>query len=155
MRDDTREVSEVDRFMSRTAAGDGCWEWGGCIDADGYGVAWVFGKRRLAHRAAYLLFKGPLPQHMCVLHHCDNPRCVRPSHLFLGTQADNVADCVSKGRTQHHGRGGSHILTAAQVARIKEQMRDGARNTDLALEYGVAKNTVSHIRLGDTWRMVS
>lgn len=86
-------------FWSRVAIGPGCWLWMGATNNYGYGVLRLDGGRLgLAHRSAYLLAWGSIPDDLEVLHHCDVPACCRPSDLFAGTQADNVADMVAKGR---------------------------------------------------------
>jgi hypothetical protein len=79
----------------------GCWEWYGAFNNYGYGSIRVDGLRVGAHRASYVAHVGPLPSNMQVLHKCDNPSCVNPDHLFLGTQSDNVYDMVHKGRHIH------------------------------------------------------
>ncbi len=84
-------------FYGYVRFGESCWEWTGAID-DNYGVAWRNGKKTGAHRAAYEMEYGLIPEGMQVLHRCDNPPCVRPDHLFLGTHADNMADRSSKNR---------------------------------------------------------
>lgn len=77
----------------------GCLEWQGCRDAHGYGqISVVHGRKTSTHRAAWLVAHGDIPDGLWVLHHCDNPPCCEPSHLFLGTPADNTADMVAKGR---------------------------------------------------------
>lgn len=78
----------------------GCWNWTASRHRDGYGWFGPGGRGRavLAHRWAYENFVGPIPSGLYILHHCDNPPCVNPDHLFVGTQADNVADCIRKGR---------------------------------------------------------
>jgi hypothetical protein len=88
------------RVFSRIERGDGCWPWRGGISSSGYGNLNVPGTRRkiLAHRAVYELTFGPIPDGLLVLHRCDNPRCVRPEHLFLGTHRENAHDKIRKGR---------------------------------------------------------
>jgi HNH endonuclease len=75
-----------------------CWEWTASKFRDGYGQIKVNRKNKKAHRIAYELFKGPIPENMLVCHTCDNPGCVRPEHLFLGTALDNSHDMINKGR---------------------------------------------------------
>lgn len=75
-----------------------CWEWTSVIGKDGYGVMKISKKNEGAHRVSWRLNKGEIPPGLCVLHRCDNPICVRPSHLFLGTKSDNTRDAIFKGR---------------------------------------------------------
>jgi hypothetical protein len=83
-----REVNEV----------TGCWEWTKSRGEKGYGQIWVVDKFIRVSRAAYEEYVGPIPEGMLVCHHCDNPPCFNPDHLFVGTQSDNIKDCVAKGR---------------------------------------------------------
>jgi len=82
----------------------GCDPWNGSVESKGYGQMIVSGRKVQAHRIAWQLFRGPIPEGLFVLHHCDNPRCVNPSHLFLGTHTDNMRNLVAKGRHRPRGR---------------------------------------------------
>jgi len=125
----------------------GCWPWAARTNEHGYGTFWNGEKRRghnvkvLAHRWSFEHFVGPIPEGLCVLHKCDEPGCVAPEHLFLGTQADNVADCVAKGR-----RNQSHFwkLTPAQYLEIRALYETGEYTyAALGRKFGV---TYQHIR---------
>jgi len=78
--------------------GSGCWNWKPCKSRDGYGVASYKSRNIRAHRFSWMIFKGDIPTGQCVLHRCDNPSCVNPDHLFVGTHKDNVHDKLAKGR---------------------------------------------------------
>jgi hypothetical protein len=107
----------AERFWEKVAKSDGCWLWTGGCSNTGYGAFWLKGQTINAHRIAWLLTSGPIPDGMDVLHRCDANysvgdrsyrRCVRPDHLFLGTDKDNMADMVAKGRSASGERHGSH-----------------------------------------------
>src|SRR5688500_2653189 len=91
-------VPAEDRFWPKVQKSDGCWEWTGAKQPAGYGNFYFRGVVQLAHRVAWELANGPVAVGQHVLHRCDNPRCVRIEHLFLGTHADNMRDMLSKGR---------------------------------------------------------
>lgn len=101
------QMSPEERFWRRVPRSEGCWEWRGARHPRlGYGKFSVSRNTNIpAHRAAWLFEHGEIPQGMRVLHKCDNPPCVRPDHLFLGTQTDNMRDCAAKGRIRGFIRG--------------------------------------------------
>lgn len=118
----TRIADVVTHFWSKVEKTDGCWLWLGRINAarGGYGTFDSHRVTKRAHRFAYELTYGPAPDDIEVCHRCDNPRCVRPDHLFLGTRKDNAEDCVRKGRTQRGARHHAVKLTEDQVREIRE-----------------------------------
>ncbi len=137
----------VDRFFAQVqmSADDDCWPWLGAKGRNGYGYFMYDGKVRSAHRFSYSHFKGPInPASLHVCHACDNRQCVNPRHLFLGTNADNMADAARK------CRGAMRKLTAEQVREIRAATGKFLR--ELAAQYGVSITQVSDIRLGKTWR---
>ena len=147
---------------------NGCHEWQGTLNKQGYGVLGcsMFGTW-LAHRLAWKLHFDRLPKGgeevsaVCVLHKCDNPCCVNPAHLFLGTRADNIADAKSKGR---HGTGdkkarkgethGMCVLTAAKVRRIREFVTVGISQSELARFYNTTQANIFRIKERITWKHI-
>jgi hypothetical protein len=128
----------------------GCWEWTGAVQAPGYGCFSLDGEPMLAHRASWLLFKGPIPaseeRTLSVLHHCDNKLCVNPEHLFLGTHSDNAVDFHRKGFS-----GLNVKLTPFVVTSIRNSCEP---SRVLAERYGVHKKTIDRIRNGHAWTFV-
>lgn len=149
--------SGAPRFLLNVAFGmTDCWYWAAYTDALGYGRC-AFPEEPKAHRASWRLFVGDIPQGMSVLHRCDVRNCVNPDHLFLGTQADNVADMMSKGRsrvTPLHGEANPHAkLTWAAVDEMRALRASGASVYSLAKRYGVSKMTARRAVTGDSWRV--
>lgn len=157
----------IKRFWAKVDRTSECWVWKPMSPGQRYGQIWVGGRFVLAHRFAYATYVRPLAESDVVRHRCDNPRCVRPSHLLVGSHADNMADRDARGRTAsgpRHGRAtkphrtargarhGGAKLTAEIVAAIRTASAAGARHEDIGREYGVHQTTVSRIARGATWR---
>lgn len=140
---------------------DVCWPWSGTRDRKGYGVIRLAGGQFKAHRVTWAAFRGPIPDGMCVCHHCDNPGCINPKHLFLGTIGDNNRDMMQKGRHRWGDRpkGERHVhavLTASLVREIRRRYvprhptNGGAA---LAREYCLSKHTLySALPGGRNWK---
>lgn len=162
----------VDRFMQKVAISDECWLWTASTMGNGYGQFNLYGKKVYAHRASYQFFIGPVDDGLKVRHTCDTPRCVRPDHLKLGTQKENVADMLERGRawvwtkperlargdrngmrTQPHRRpcvtgvrNGQARLNPEQVEQIRSRYTAGGiTQAALAREYGVHPTAVFKI----------
>ncbi len=147
------------RFWLKVEKTDTCWLWTDKHNRGGYG--WVYAGKsfhtNLAHRISYILTNGPIPKNLHVLHHCDNPPCVNPAHLFLGTQADNNRDMYAKGRAARISARGERSprarLTSTQVLAIFNDHT--SRTCDLAREYGVSWTCIGHIRDGRSWSWIT
>ncbi len=160
MKNRAARATTPERFWKKVDRSGDCWLWTACCYSTGYGQFFVEGRHQLAHRLSYEWTFGSVPEGECVLHHCDNRRCVRPEHLFLGSRTDNAADKVAKGR--HRGyqspkargaRNHSAKLTDSQVLEIRRRYGiQEASSIQLAEEYGVSDVAVRNILHRRTWR---
>jgi len=130
----------------------GCWLWLGSFDDDGYGKGWGDGKSEYAHRRSWKEHKGPILDDLWVLHRCDNPACVNPDHLFLGTHQDNVDDKMHKGRAAGQPPGELHWKAALTEDQVRMVEADPRRQSVIAAEYGIRQTAVSKIKLHQTWK---
>ena len=147
-----------DRLLSRISITPaGCWEYTGSRNHKGYGAIGLGGKRggsTGAHRASWMVHHGAIPDGLQVLHRCDNPPCVNPDHLFVGTPADNMNDKVQKGRAsgprgESHPR---HKLTSADVQEIRSRYAAGGTTMRaLAAEYDVSRPCIYYVIAHKTW----
>jgi hypothetical protein len=133
---------------------DGCWEWIGATNK-GYGMIGSGGPRGApiisAHRVSYELHHGAIPEGMHVCHTCDNRPCTNPAHLFLGTHADNMQDCLHKGRSCFAKAHKNTKLERWDIHIIREKHKEGISQTEIAKRYGLHQSTVSLIVNHKTW----
>lgn len=138
-------------FVDKTT---GCWQWfGNLTGRDKRAFAWWEGKTRIAARAVWKLVHGKYPD-KCVLHTCDNPACINPDHLYLGTQADNARDRQTRGRNVafnkafRGSKNGASKLTEIQVRKI---LQDDRTHSTIAITYGVSRSNIQAIKAGKLW----
>jgi len=149
---------EFDRFITKVVKSEGCWEWVGSKLPMGYGR--IRRKRAgkqsvcLAHRLSYELFKGPIPEEVCIRHTCDNPSCVNPDHLVIGSHADNMQDMFKRNLTHSKLGNPVKLLNILTVREIREYMKQNP-NTALQIiadKYGTSTIQVSRILRNKIWR---
>lgn len=146
---------ELKRFEEKyeVVPESGCWLWMRCLSPSGYGMFRAYGNYMNAHRASYIMFRGPIPPGMHVCHRCDVKCCVNPSHLFLGTHADNMADVAKKGKaTAVRGtKNGQHKLNEDQVLEIRRQFATGSFSMAyIARTFNVSRSTIWSV-LHQSW----
>lgn len=145
------EISRVERFMFKLIPepNSGCWLWLTSVTDDGYGqFAWD-GRTIPAHRASFMLFHGPIARGSQIRHLCDNPSCVNPDHLLIGTAFDNVQDRIRRGRSA------KKKLTPSDVLDIRRRYALSVGITTIATAYGVAYNSIWAIVTGRAWKHIS
>jgi hypothetical protein len=147
-------LSTEDRFWSYVQKSDDCWTWTGTLNAYGYGVFWINDRLVGAHRVSYEYSVGPILGDLFVLHNCDNTECVNPSHLRLGTPADNTQDMLDRGRAQLGEANPAHKLTEQNVRDIRVARQQGVPIAELVAAYGVVKSAISNIATGKSWKHV-
>lgn len=142
------------RFWAKVNKGDGCWEWAAGTSRRGYGL--IRGEPPTgnlgAHRASWEMHFGPVPAGLLVCHRCDNRKCVRPDHLFLGTPADNMLDRDAKGRQARGAVNGKAVLVEGQVQAVRAMLAMGFSQRKVAKRIGTSASAVCHIASGKNWR---
>lgn len=146
-----------ERVLSRVNKTKNCWLWMGCVNNFGYGLLRFEKKCYRVHRLSYLIYKGEIPQGMLVCHTCDNPPCVNPEHLFLGTHKDNARDRSFKGRNNFPlgERHGLSKLTKEKILEIRKLYGHGDINQkELAKMFSVDQTNISYIVNRKTWKHI-
>lgn len=153
---DMPKKSAKQRFWSRVDIQGllACWTIDGAKDKDGYGFFVWQGKRCGAHRVAYEITRGVVPEGLFVLHKCDNPPCVNPNHLFLGTQLDNMRDMDKKNRRIHGEAINTAKLSIEKVKEIRRLASRGVSRSKLACMFGVTQTNIGYVILRKSWKRV-
>jgi hypothetical protein len=138
-------------FLSKVEKTESCWEWKGTINRRGYGRMRHKGVNTHAHRVSYKLYRGEIPRDMLVCHKCDNPSCVNPEHLFIGSHKDNMEDRQTKQRQAKGEKIGLSKLTNEQVRKIRVDNRSTRK---IARDYGVHHSQIARIKTHEAWAHV-
>jgi len=143
-----------DRFLKKVNKTDDCWIWLGAKKTrSGYGNFFYRKKVIHAHRASYLIFIGSIPDNLYVCHHCDNPSCVNPKHLFIGTQDDNMKDMIKKNRSGNTkgSKNGNSKLSEGDILEIRQSEE---YSFVLAKKYSISPTQVCNIRKRKVWKHI-
>ena len=147
-------VPAKNRFWGRVEKTPECWLWTGYTNQDGYGRIMASGGPVTTHRLSWEIANGPIPDGMCVCHKCDNPPCVRPSHLFLGTQIKNIKDRDKKDRVAHGVNSYRHKLSPEKVLRMRAMRNSGMGYLEIGEAFGVNDSAAWKAVNGSNWRRV-
>ena len=152
--------NEMDRFIEKVNKGadneKDCWIWTASTYRGGYGHfrRWVDGKWKMykAHRYAYEAFKGPLDAKLLVCHTCDNPSCVNPAHLFVGTAKENMQDMIKKGRKSISRNPKHKWLDRETVKSMRRDFEQGMKQAEICIKYEHSRAQVSRVVLHQIWK---
>jgi hypothetical protein len=150
-----------ERFWKKVIKTNGCWLWIGSKSEHGYGK--IGGRSlgnkqwdspQIASRVSWEIHNGPIPAGLCVLHHCDNPSCTNPEHLWIGTRIDNNRDAQRKGRNAFGERHGRAKLSATQVVEIRMLIKEGVSQAEISRCFPISKSAVGLIARKQKWRHI-
>lgn len=147
---------QLKNFWKKVRKTDGCWIWEGCISGKGYGYFTLGYKNTKASRVSWMIHYGEIPTDgsyhgICVCHKCDNPACVNPQHLFLGTNKENVIDRVNKKRSAVGELSGRAKLSSSDVSKIREMLASGIKKASIAKIFSVNPMSIHLIATGENW----
>jgi len=151
------QLSTEDRFWGKVEKSPTCWLWRAGKRRRGYGHFWVKGRGIIASRFSWELANGPIPHDLNVLHACDNPPCVRPDHLFLGTKKENYDDSFNKGRSTQPRIGKANPISRlleSEIKEIRKRYESGETQPKLGQEFGVTRSAIGKVVRRETWRHV-
>lgn len=146
-----------DRFWPKVAMSMTCWLWTGSKMPRGYGRIGGGGKRGnplLAHRVSWEIHFGKIPARLIVCHRCDNPSCVNPTHLFVGTHEDNTQDAVRKGRISRGSSRHNARLSEKDIPEVRRRLAIGESYSSVAALFGVSAALIGDVARGVTWKHV-
>lgn len=147
-------METLERFNQYFNKTDGCWNWTGSVSVGGYGKFWLENNTIPAHRASFILHKGQNPDGKMVLHTCDNPRCVNPDHLVLGTHHDNARHMKERGRFLVGEQNSRSKITVEEARNIIRMLLDGGKIRTIAKSLGHSRNLVKAIAEKITWKHI-
>lgn len=154
----TKRLPFIERFWASVRKSDGCWEWASHLTPGGYGKFYMNGKHHTASRLSYKLAHGEFDPALSVLHKCDNAKCVRPEHLYLGTQKDNIRDKYDRGRQSNTSgeRNARHKITAENVKTMRHlYWAERRTQAELARFYGISAAQVHNYCSSDQLEMTT
>lgn len=144
---------QLSNFLKKIDKKELCWEWNASLTHDFYGRFRTSLKTLLSHRVSYSIFKGEIPEGMCVCHKCDNPKCCNPDHLFLGTVKENSNDMISKGRSLAGSKNHKSKLTENDIKEIVlMRLETGLSYPKIAKIYNVTPSAIRFIFIGKNWK---
>ena len=147
-----RKSNTLEQFYERINKTETCWLWTGTVANNGRGVFKINNKLKQAHRISYEVHFGEIPQGLLVCHKCDNGLCVNPEHLFLGTQQDNINDCVNKNRNAKGSKNWNTKLNEEKVKMIRTaDFSERGSKAKISRELGISQTALNYVISGKNW----